>query len=55
MGKIVSSDNSPLEAANVYLSGTIMGAATNFEGHFKIENIPTGLTRTARTETRWCL
>ena len=41
-GKVVDTDHKPLEAANVYLSGTIMGAATNAEGQFEIENVPDG-------------
>jgi len=42
VGKVVDAGTNPLESANVYLRGTIMGAATNSEGHFKIENIPGG-------------
>jgi len=42
MGKIVDAQDQPLEAANVYLGGTIMGAATNTEGQFEIENVPDG-------------
>ena len=42
IGQIVARDRIPLEAANVYLIGTIMGAATNSEGHFKIEEVPDG-------------
>jgi iron complex outermembrane receptor protein len=41
-GKIVDEKNVPLEAANVYLRGTVMGAATNSEGQFKIEKVPEG-------------
>jgi iron complex outermembrane receptor protein len=41
-GKIVDDKERPIEAANVYLRGTIFGAATNAEGEFIIENIPTG-------------
>jgi iron complex outermembrane receptor protein len=41
-GKIVDAHDKPLEAANVYLSGTIMGAATNSEGQFKIQDVPAG-------------
>jgi len=42
VGKIVDAENNSLEAANVYLRGTIMGAATNSEGQFRIENVPIG-------------
>jgi iron complex outermembrane receptor protein len=42
VGKIVDDEDVPLEAANVYLSGTIMGAATNDKGEFKIETVPSG-------------
>jgi iron complex outermembrane receptor protein len=42
IGKIVDAEERPLEAANVYLRGTIMGAASDNEGQFRIENVPTG-------------
>jgi iron complex outermembrane receptor protein len=42
VGKIVDDKEMPIEAANVYLRGTIYGAATNAEGEFTIENIPAG-------------
>jgi len=42
LGTVLDSENRPLEAANVYLGGTIMGAATNSEGHFEIEKVPDG-------------
>jgi iron complex outermembrane receptor protein len=42
VGKIVDNQEMPIEAANVYLGGTVYGAATNVDGEFKIENIPPG-------------
>jgi outer membrane receptor for ferrienterochelin and colicin len=42
VGKIVDDEGVPLEAANVYLRGTIMGAATNSRGEFRIESVPAG-------------
>ena len=42
MGQIVDNKEKPLEEANVYLRGTIMGAATNAEGQFRIEKVPAG-------------
>jgi iron complex outermembrane receptor protein len=42
MGQIVDDKEKPLEEANVYLRGTIMGAATNAEGQFRIEKVPAG-------------
>ena len=42
VGKIVDNNNAALEAANVYLSGTIIGAATDSKGNFRIETIPSG-------------
>jgi len=42
IGKIVDDNEMPIEAANVYLHGTIFGAATNVEGDFKIEKVPAG-------------
>ena len=42
VGKIVDDKEMPIEAANVYLRGTIYGAATDAKGEFKIENIPAG-------------
>jgi len=32
----------PLPGANVILDGTNMGAATDIDGHFEIQNIPVG-------------
>lgn len=37
-----ASNRTPLHFANVYLSGTTIGAATDEEGKFTIVNIPTG-------------
>lgn len=42
-GTITSTDdNSPIPNANVYLSGTLWGSATDENGHFKIDNISNG-------------
>jgi len=40
-GKIIS-EGKPVEFANVFLQGTQLGTATDIEGNFKINNIPTG-------------
>ncbi len=42
VGKIIDNKNLPIEAANVYLRGTIFGAATNVEGDFRIAKVPAG-------------
>lgn len=39
---VVSSNDAPVAFANVFLEGTTMGAATDSEGNFIIENIPVG-------------
>ncbi len=41
-GQILDGKSNPLEAANVYLRGTVMGAATNDQGNFEIINAPAG-------------
>ncbi len=41
-GKILDGKGNPLESANVYLKGTVMGAATNDQGRFEIVNAPSG-------------
>ena len=37
------SSGEPISYANVFLSNTSMGAATNNEGYFVLSNIPSGL------------
>jgi outer membrane receptor for ferrienterochelin and colicins len=41
-GKIIDETEQPIPGANVYLQGTILGAATSNEGIFSIKNVPTG-------------
>ena len=38
----VKGDSMPLAGANVYLSGTSMGATTDSLGSYLIENVPVG-------------
>ncbi len=42
LGQIVDDKEKPLESANVYLKGTVMGAATGSDGRFQITRIPRG-------------
>ncbi|TFG98162.1 MAG: TonB-dependent receptor [Calditrichales bacterium] len=44
-GKILDETDVPVEAANVYLKGTIKGAATNEAGEFIITDVPAGQFR----------
>ena len=37
------SNGEPISYANVFLSNTSMGAATNNEGYFVLSNIPSGI------------
>ena len=41
-GKVINETEQPIPGANVYLQGTILGAATSNEGTFTIENVPDG-------------
>ncbi|GAB4375906.1 MAG: hypothetical protein Kow0042_21680 [Calditrichia bacterium] len=41
-GKVVDENQQPLPAANVYLSGTVLGSATSSSGEFYIKNVPPG-------------
>lgn len=41
-GKVTDQDGSPLFAANVILSGTTFGAATDMEGRYSIKGVPAG-------------
>jgi iron complex outermembrane recepter protein len=41
-GKVNDTKNNAVIGANVFLKGTTIGAATNSEGKYSIENIPTG-------------
>ncbi|NIV13860.1 MAG: hypothetical protein GWN62_22060, partial [Aliifodinibius sp.] len=41
-GKVIDEEEKPLIGVNVYLQGTILGSATDSEGEFMIEKIPSG-------------
>ncbi len=41
-GKITDKNNDPIPSVNVLLTGTTIGAATDLEGNYIIENIPAG-------------
>ena len=41
-GKVVDLNNEPIPYASVALEGSSMGAVTNFDGEFVIENVPVG-------------
>ncbi len=41
-GRVIDENNQPLLSANVILVGTNIGTTTNFEGIFKIKNVPPG-------------
>ncbi|MDX2304353.1 MAG: TonB-dependent receptor [Microscillaceae bacterium] len=42
-GKITDQNKRPVSEINVFLEGTSLGASTDFEGRYKIENIPMGV------------
>lgn len=41
-GRVVDPDSNSIIGANIYLKGTVLGAATNLKGEFSIENVPLG-------------
>ncbi|MFC2088584.1 TonB-dependent receptor domain-containing protein [Calditrichota bacterium] len=41
-GQIIDENNNPIIGANVFLKGTVLGAATNDEGYFTISKVPLG-------------
>jgi len=41
-GKVVDRNNNPLDGANIYLKGTILGSASDRGGLFLIRKVPTG-------------
>jgi len=41
-GIVVDSEDQPLSSANIYLQGTVRGAASDEQGYFRINNIPSG-------------
>jgi len=41
-GKITDAKVNPIEDANVYLRGTVLGSSTDAKGNFVIKNIPSG-------------
>ena len=41
-GKITDSGGEAIIGANVFIKGTNLGAATDFEGNYTIKNIPAG-------------
>jgi outer membrane receptor for ferrienterochelin and colicins len=42
MGKVVDEQGIPVADANIVIKGTVLGAATNDAGEFKITNLPSG-------------
>lgn len=41
-GKVTGTNGDPVIGANVFLTGTTMGAATDLDGNYKIERVPSG-------------
>lgn len=41
-GSIFEANNNPILGANIYLEGTILGSASDKEGHFTISKVPAG-------------
>ena len=44
-GQLVDEQNRPLAGANIYLKGTVLGAASGLDGHFEINAVPPGRFR----------
>ena len=41
-GKVIDVKGEPIIGANVFLQGTTLGAATDFEGNYTIKSVPEG-------------
>ena len=41
-GRIVDSNDEPVSGANIYLKGTVKGAASDEQGNFRLSRVPGG-------------